>query len=268
MELDEMKRLWAESNRRLEASVRLNVLLMQQWNLRKVDTSLARLKRGLTLELVVSVIAIGALAHFGYQHAREPRFLIPAVALYLYALGYLIAVARQLGQMARLDYDEPVITIQKKLEGLRLARVRTTLWTLLFGPLMWLPILVVGMRGIFGVDVYAFATPAWLASNVLFGLAVIPLAIFLARRFGPRQAAEILEHALDLVSKLPAVQRAELEVAILERSAAICNASLDSRAIDPPGATAGMIQPSVRRGAGCVRFNLHPHEAHREGTTK
>jgi len=53
-----------------------------------------------------------------------------------------------------------------------------------------------------------------------------------ARRFGPRQAAGILEHALDLVSRLPVTQRAELEVAILERSGAICTASLDSRAVD------------------------------------
>jgi DNA-binding winged helix-turn-helix (wHTH) protein len=53
-----------------------------------------------------------------------------------------------------------------------------------------------------------------------------------ARRFGPRQAAAILEHALDLVSRLPVSQRAELEMAILERSAAICTASLDSRGID------------------------------------
>jgi predicted ATPase len=65
-----------------------------------------------------------------------------------------------------------------------------------------------------------------------------------ARRFGPRQAAAILEHALDLVSRVPATQRAELEVSILERSAVICNASLGSRKID--GAT-----HAVRSGNGC-----------------
>ena len=53
-----------------------------------------------------------------------------------------------------------------------------------------------------------------------------------ARRFGPRQAAGILEHALELAGRLPVAQRAELEVAILERSGAICTASLDSRAVD------------------------------------
>lgn len=53
-----------------------------------------------------------------------------------------------------------------------------------------------------------------------------------ARRFGPRHAAGILEHALELVGTLPITQRAELELAILERSGAICTASLDSRAVD------------------------------------
>jgi hypothetical protein len=186
MELDEMKNLWAQSNRKFEQSMRLNVLLLQQWNLRKVDTSLGRLKRGSIFEVIVSLIAVAALAHFGYQHLREPQFLIPAVLLYLYALAYLVAVARQLAQIAAVDYEEPVVAIQKKLEQLRLARIRTTMWTLVVAPLMWLPIFIVGMLGVFGVDVYAYANTAWLVGNVLFGLAVIPLAIFLSRRYGPR----------------------------------------------------------------------------------
>jgi hypothetical protein len=186
MELDEMKSLWAQSNRKLEESTRLNVVLLQRWNLRKVDTSLGRLKRGLVFELIVSVIAVGALAYFGYQHLRQPQFLIPAALVYLYALSYVIAVARQLAQISAIDYDEPVVAIQKKLEALRLARIRTTLWALLVGPLMWLPIFIVGMLGLFGVDVYAVSNSAWLVGNVFLGLAVIPLAVFVARRYGPR----------------------------------------------------------------------------------
>ena len=50
------------------------------------------------------------------------------------------------------------------------------------------------------------------------------------RRFGPRQAAQILEHALDLVNRLPDAERADHEITILERLGTICNASLDSRA--------------------------------------
>jgi len=186
MELEEIKGLWTESNRNLEASMKLNTLLLAQWNLRKTDTSLSRLRRGITFELIVNAVAVFLLGLFAAQHVHEPRFLVPAVLLDIYAIGLLIAGVRQLAQLSVIDYDEPVVAIQKKLEALRVARIRTTLWILLFAPLMWLPIFIVGLRGIFGVDVYAAASPAWLAGNVLFGLAVIALAIFIARRYGPR----------------------------------------------------------------------------------
>ena len=53
-----------------------------------------------------------------------------------------------------------------------------------------------------------------------------------ARRFGPVQAARILEHALELVSKLPDADRSSHEISILEKSATICSASLDLRATE------------------------------------
>ena len=50
---------------------------------------------------------------------------------------------------------------------------------------MWVPLVIVAMQAFFGVDLYA-AGPAWLAANALFGLAVIPLAVFAAKRYGSR----------------------------------------------------------------------------------
>ena len=201
MELDEVKNLWAQSSGKVEASMRLNVLLLQQLNLNKTATLLGRIQRGLIFELVISVIAVGALAYFGYQHLREPQFLIPAALLYIYALIYLIAVARQLTQVAGVDYDEPVVAIQKRLEELRVARIRTTLFALLFAPLMWLPILIVGTFVLFGANVYEYADPGWLAANALFGLAVIPLAMLVARRYGPRlEASTTMRRLADAIA--------------------------------------------------------------------
>jgi hypothetical protein len=187
MELEEIKALWTQTDRKLEASMRLNTALLAQWNLRTTDTSLKRLSREILFEMIVNVIGIALLGLFAAAHLREPQFLIPAVALDIYAIALVIAGGRQLAEIAAVDYDEPVVTIQKKLEELRLQRIRATLWTLLFAPLMWVPLLIVAVRGIFGVDVYA-AGWAWLAANVLFGLAVIPLAIFIAKRYGARLA--------------------------------------------------------------------------------
>ncbi|HEY6327454.1 MAG TPA: hypothetical protein VIW73_13200 [Candidatus Cybelea sp.] len=165
MEIQELKTLMEQSERRL--------------------APLQRLKRGIVAELALNLVGLILIGSFAADHAREPRFLIPAVALGAYAVGLLIAGVRQIVAVAGVDYDEPVVTIQKRLEALRLLRVRTTLAVLLFAPLMWVPLLIVALRGFFGVDAYAI-NPAWLGANVLFGLAVIPAAVFLARRYGER----------------------------------------------------------------------------------
>ncbi|MGC9991275.1 MAG: hypothetical protein ABSD52_02595 [Candidatus Cybelea sp.] len=186
MELEELKALWKQNNRKLEASTRLNALLFAQWNLRKADTSLKRFARGITFELIVNLIGIGALGWFAADHAGEPKFFIPAAILDLYAIALVIAGARQLFELRSLDYDEPVVAIQSRLQRLRLARIRATMCTLLFAPLMWVPLLIVASRWLFGIDIYAAASPAWLAANAILGLAVIPLAIALAKTYGSR----------------------------------------------------------------------------------
>lgn len=186
MELDELKALWAQSNRKLEESMRLNTMLLQQTNLQRAENSLKRLARGITAELLLTFIVIVLIGGFAADNLREPAFLVPAILLDVCAIVLFAAGLRQLAEMNAVDYDEPVVVIQKKLEDLRVRRIRTTLGALLFGPLMWLPMLIVALRGFFGVDLYVAASPAWLVANVLFGLAVIPIAIAIARRAGPR----------------------------------------------------------------------------------
>jgi hypothetical protein len=195
MELEELKELWTQSTRRLEASMRLNTLLLQQANLRKASGLLGRFSRGLVIELLVNFVGVVLLGSFAADHVREAPFFIPAVALAIYAIGLLIASVRQILEIHAVDYDEPVVAIQRKLEQLRLRRIRTTLATLLFAPLMWVPLLVVVLRA-FGIDVYALTSATWLAANVAFGFAVIPLAVFVARRYGRQLGQSTLMRSL------------------------------------------------------------------------
>lgn len=185
MELDELKSLWPESAKALARSMHLNVLLLQQSNMRKVEGLLERLKRGIVFELALTIAGIVLIGWFAADNP-QPRFLIPAALIDLYAIGLAISNARQLAALNSVDFDEPVVAIQQRLEELRVARIRTTLGALLFGPLMWLPFCIIAMRLLFGVDVVAVANPGWLAVNVLFGFAVIPAAVIAARVAAPR----------------------------------------------------------------------------------
>jgi hypothetical protein len=185
MEIEQVKSLWLESNRRVDAAMRLNTLLLRRANLSAVDTLLGRAMRGIAIELAANVAGVVLLGLFVAAHLREPRFLVPAVALDAYAIVLVVAGARHLAAIATVDFDEPVVTIATRLERLKLGRIRTTLGVLLFAPLMWVPLLVVGAEGIFGIDAYAFGA-AWLGVNALFGLAVIPFAVYAAKSYGPR----------------------------------------------------------------------------------
>ncbi len=89
---------------------------------------------------------------------------------------------------------------------------------------------------------------AWLAGHFeqggdwLRAIKYLQLAAGTAGRlFGPRQAAVILEHALELVNRLPDAERAEHEITILEELGTICNASLESRGIESCDGPAAML---------------------------
>jgi hypothetical protein len=197
MEFDDLKQIWNAYDQKLAASMRLNTQLLQRANMGRVQTSLDRLARGLTLEAVINFVAVLLIGSFAADHVAEARFLIPAILLGVYAVAILATGISQLVRIRTVDYDEPVISIQRKLEQLKANRSMAMKWALLTAPLMWVPLLIVGL-GAAGVDAYATLGASYLTANALFGLALIPLALWLAKRYGPRlQRSPVLRTLAD-----------------------------------------------------------------------
>ncbi len=186
MTLDELKDRWNENDRTLDATLRLNTRLLRASTLGKAETAMRRLSRLLGIEVALNLVATIVLGSFIADHLGEPRFLLPAAALHLCAIGLVIAGIHQLAAIGRLDYAAPIVAIQRKLESLRWLRTRITQWTLLVAPLLWTPLLIVGLKGLVGVDAYAVFRGDWLLANLLFGAAVIPAALWLSRRYADR----------------------------------------------------------------------------------
>lgn len=188
MDLDELNAKWAEYDRKLDTTIRLNMELLRATKPNKARSALQRLMLGITLEAVIDLAAIVALGAFIYIHREQGRFMSPAIALDLFSIAVLSAQIRQIVTAVEIDYGKPVATIQKQLERLRMLRIRYTQWTLLAAPLVWTPLLIVALKGFYGLDAYHIFGAAWLSANLLFGLAIIPLAIWISRRFGDRMA--------------------------------------------------------------------------------
>jgi hypothetical protein len=50
----------------------------------------------------------------------------------------------------------------------------------------WIPFLIVALKGFWDVDAYKVFGTAFLLANLAVGLAIIPLAIWVSRKFGDR----------------------------------------------------------------------------------
>jgi hypothetical protein len=185
--LDELRAAWQEHDRKIEGSLRLNRELLRTAKLESVRTPLRRLSTRISAEIGVALILIICLGGFLGAHLAEPRFLWPAAILDAWLISCLATSIRQLVAVRGIDYAQPVTTIQGELSRVRMLRIRSVRWQLLTGQIVWwIPFVIVSFKALFGMDVYQIFSTAFLASNLLLGIAVIPIAIWAAKRFGSR----------------------------------------------------------------------------------
>lgn len=215
MDLDEMKKSWLAHDRRLDASLRLNARLLRANVVGRAETALRRLSWLVAVELVLSVAAVLWLGSFAARHVAEVRFFAPAVVLWMCGVGFSGVLVHQLVAIRGVDYGEPVVAIQTRLESLRVIRLRADLAALVLGPLLWVVALIVLVKGLFGADLYAMVSHQWLLWSVLFGAAFLAAAIWASRRYADRVhhspvlrrlmrdlAGYNLNHAMDVVREL------------------------------------------------------------------
>ncbi len=186
LELDEMKTLWAEHDRKLDESIRLNRQLLSTTNLSGARSAMQRMAAFLALEAAIQLAVVVALGSFTYEHIAMLRFALPAAALDVFAIAILIAMIRQIAVGLQIDYNQPIAVIQKQLQNLRVLRIRYIQGIFLVATLVWTPLLIVTLKAFWGLDAYRLLGPAFLISNLLVGLTIIPVALWLSKKFSDR----------------------------------------------------------------------------------
>jgi hypothetical protein len=220
MDLELLQKKWTDLDRRLERSLRLDAQLLRRVAFGQTRTHLDRLRRWLVLALLQDAAFVMLFGAFVADHLAEPRFLVPGLVLHLLAIAALGGTIRQLVLARGLDFAAPVAAAQHRLAALRRLRIATTKWILVLAPLVWTPLLIVALRGLLGADIYQAPLQGWLLGNALFGVACVPLLLWLARRFADRldRSPFLQRLARDLAgANLTAAQAELLAVAEFER---------------------------------------------------
>ena len=86
MELDELKEKWAEHDRKLDESIRLNRRLLRDSYTRRARFALWRLAAMLAAGSILTLVVIVSLGRFIAQNWSMPKFAWPAIVLDLAAI--------------------------------------------------------------------------------------------------------------------------------------------------------------------------------------
>jgi hypothetical protein len=189
MEFDILREKWAEQDRKLDRIICLNQQLLMALE-RDRSRSPLRLFALLTgMGVPLGLVTLAILGKFIYTHWNEPRFALPAMVLHVWVIAYVATSIRQIVMALQIDYNKPIVLIQRQIESLRAMRLRVIRWALLTGQLVWwVPFLVVVLKALWDIDAYRVFGVSFLLANVAPGVALIPAAVWLSRRFGDRMA--------------------------------------------------------------------------------
>ena len=187
MEFDELKAAWHALDARIESGHALNAAVFTDLKLERARSALRPLWWLLSTQLAIALGAVVLLGAFLADHWQVPRFAVPAILLDLVAVMLIASTAGQLRVLSAIDFGNAVVTIQSTLTELSVRRAREVRWQWLLMLPLWTPLAVVVMQGIFGVDLYRWFGARWIAANVVVGVVLTPLVVWLGRRLDNRQ---------------------------------------------------------------------------------
>jgi hypothetical protein len=180
MELDELKQTWTDHARKLDRILTLNLQGLKTAQLDKTRSALGRFKAFRLFETVIGILILIALGSYIADRISIPTLAIPALILAASVLVPVVANIRQLILVGRISYADPVTTIQRKLEEIKVHFLRSFRLPVLMLPL-YMAYVVVGLNLVFGMDVLAQASAAYLWANLAFSLILVVPAVWLLR---------------------------------------------------------------------------------------
>lgn len=178
MELDDLKPALQSVDQRVGHA--LNVRLATLGMLEKAAARLGPLKFGLVVQVLAGVALTVSFAAYWTSHREYPALLLSGIALQAYSIAMLVCGAIELSMARKIDYAEPVVTIQKRLAELRAWRIRTQMWLGLPHWNLWIALTLIAFDVLFGVDLYAHA-PEVVASFFVVGVLGLVLSVAFVR---------------------------------------------------------------------------------------
>ena len=195
MELDELKQNWSEHTRKLDRILSLNLQALKTAELHKTRSALGRFKAFRLREMGVGILVLVLVGSYIADRISVPTLAIPAFIVFGSFLVPVIENIRQLILLEKISYADPVTTIQRKLEEIKLHYIRSFRFPVLMLPL-YLAYVAVTFDLVFGIDFFADADRAFLWANLAASLIFIVPAVWVLRNLSFKNTGNPVIRAL------------------------------------------------------------------------
>ncbi len=152
MELEDLKGAWTTLGVQLQRQNALDLAQANDRRLRSVVRTLRPVVLGQVVQTIVAVVLMVWSAVFWVEHRSVLHLMLAGMIMQVYAVVVLVAGARTLTLIRRIDYAVPVMEIDATFERLRQWYRRSGMAVGLPWWLLWMPFMTMLFLGLFGVD--------------------------------------------------------------------------------------------------------------------
>ncbi len=190
MDIDDLKLAWQQLDRRLERQNALALLQFREGRMRQLRTKLWPLYGGQIVQGLfgTAVVLVGVATwarHWDLVHLR-----VAGLLLHVYGVLAIIASARTIALIYRIDYAAPVVAIQRQLGELRRWYVLSSTVIGLPWWLLWMPIMM-ALLALAGIDMWQRAPQIFVMGTAI---GVAGLLVIAALELAARRWAWLAEH--------------------------------------------------------------------------
>jgi len=167
MELDDLKLAWHALDARLARHDQLQLAMLHDRRIDRAQRNLRPLKWGMALQALLGLGLVLLGIGCWKQNPGVPGLLVAGIALHVFGVLHIALAGIVAGLASTVDYDSPVLVIQKRLRMLLRMQVLNSNVCGLPWWVMWV-VVVVGFAGLSPVPADA-TTPAWIWISLALG---------------------------------------------------------------------------------------------------
>ncbi len=186
MEIDQLKEIWKEHEKKLDEHITLNTRLFEKVNLDRARATMRSLLFVRMAEVLCFLILTIALFGFIAEHLSVSASTISALILVLFAMVGLIGSIGQITLIGMIDYSGTLLNIQNQLIRIRSHSIQLLRLIILSVP-FYMAYIFLGFKVLLGIDLYSVVDLKWFVAQIIFSLLLIGPALWLFRELNPKR---------------------------------------------------------------------------------